>query len=346
MKMKPTVIILHPVDAPIHEVATEILRDVANVEEIQTERRDLVDKRLLKKIRGADAILVRFCMVTKDLIEIAKRLKIIAVHGVGVDNVDIDAATRRGIVVTSAPLSNLVSVAEFTLGLIISLTRRIPTISELTKDGEWVQARSIEPGVELSGKILGIIGLGNIGIKVAEKARAFEMRILAFDPYISKERAEEFGAKLVDMETLLRESDVITLHVPLTPETRHMISEREFRLMKKTAILINASRGGVVDETSLYRALKEGWIAGAALDVMEKEPLSPDNPLLTLDNVIITPHVAGSTKESLVRMATTPAEDIVRFLQGKAPRFPVNVEFLSALKEKRVISRGRESFLT
>lgn len=325
---KPTVVLLHPLGAPIHEVATKILRGVANVEEIQTERRDLIDKGLLKEFQGADAILVRFCMVTKDLIDVAKRLKIIAVHGVGVDNVDIDAVTRRGIIVTRAPLSNLASVAEYTLGLIISLIRKIPTISELTKAGEWVQARSIEPGVELSGKILGIIGLGNIGIKVAERAKAFEMRTLAFDPYISKERAEEFGAKLVDMETLLRESDVMTLHVPLTPETRRMIGEREFRIMKKTAILINTSRGGVVDGTVLYRALKEGWIAGAALDVMEKEPPSPDNPLLTLDNVIITPHIAGSTKESLVRMATTPAEDIVRVLQGKAPRFPVNVQVL------------------
>lgn len=323
MRKRFNVILLHRAGAPIHEAATKILSKIANVREVQSNTQGQVDEQLIGSVQDADAILVRYSSVTKELIEAAKQLKIIAVHGAGLDYVDIEAATKKGIVVTRTPLANSTSVAEFAMTLILLLARKIPMTLRLMEVGKWAEARSIESKMELSEKTLGIIGLGNVGAKVARRAKAFEMRILAFDPYVSKEKTEEVGAQLVDLRTLLKESDVVTIHAALTQEVWHMIGEEELRMMRKGAVLINTSRGAAVNEKALYRALKDKWIAGAALDVLEKEPASLDNPLLTLDNVIITPHIAGTTEESLVRMATTAAEDIVRFLKGQTPIFPV-----------------------
>ncbi|HXF96627.1 MAG TPA: phosphoglycerate dehydrogenase, partial [Gemmatimonadales bacterium] len=239
--------------------------------------------------------------VTADLMGRAPRLRVIARAGTGVDTIDVHAATRRGIAVMNAPGANTVSAAEHALGLLLALVRHIPWAAEAMRRGEWDRKRF--EGTELRGKTIGVVGLGRIGGHVAQIARAFGMTVVAHDPFVTTDRAVELGVKLVPLEQLLRTADVVTLHLALTDQTRHLINAERLRLMKPTAVLINTARGELVDELALAEALREQRIAGAAIDVFGIEPLPGDSPLRTLDRVILTPHLAASTAEAQERVA-------------------------------------------
>jgi len=325
-RMDAKVLIIYPRYMPVHKIAREIIEKVAEVREVAWETPSNAAEETFKLIMDVDAVLVRLCKIDEKLLNIAQKLKVISVHGAGVDNIDINIAAKKGVIITNTPMANAVSVAEFTLGLILCLARKIPKFYDVVRDNGWEFVTAIELGTQIYGKTLGIIGFGKIGFLVAERAKGLGMDVIVFDPYILDEKARKIGVNLTDLETLLKSSDFITIHVPLTSETRHMIGEKELNKIKKEAFLINVARGGVVDEMALYKALKEKRIAGAALDVMEMEPPDLNNPLLSLDNVIITPHIAGSTKESIIEMAKTAAEDIVRVLNGQPPKFPVNIQ--------------------
>ncbi|HWQ16894.1 MAG TPA: phosphoglycerate dehydrogenase [Sulfolobales archaeon] len=309
-----------------HPDAIKILEEVGDV--VMSKKLITSEEELIELARNADALMVVKSVepVTERVIENAPRLRIIARVGVGYDNVNVKAATRRGIWVTIAPV-NSVAVAEHTLALIFSLARKIPLLDRHVRSGLWYRTLGIPQnlmGVDLWGKVLGIIGLGRIGREVALRARCLGMKILYYDIVRRKDLEEQLGIEFKNLEDLLRESDFVSIHTPLTEETRHMIDEEELRLMKPTAYLINTSRGAVVNTKALVRALKEGWIAGAALDVFEEEPLHPDNELTKLDNVILTPHAASYTAETSRKLAVTAAEEIVRVLRGDKPLYPVN----------------------
>jgi D-3-phosphoglycerate dehydrogenase len=306
---------------PIAEEAIDFMRKNGLKVDIKT---DIPHEELLNIISEYDALIVRSrTKVTKEVIDRAERLKIIGRAGVGVDNIDVDYATERGIVVVNAPGGNSVSAAEHTIGLILAIARKIPQADRSVKEGKWERKKFV--GIELRGKTLGIIGLGRIGYEVAKRMRCFEMNILAYDPYVSEERAKSVGAKLVSLEELLRNSDIITIHVPKTKETENMISYKEFEIMKDGVYIINAARGGIVNERALYDAIVKGKVAGAALDVYEKEPPDKDNPLLKLDNVVTTPHIGASTKEAQMMVGMTVAEDIVNFFKGLPVKNAVNL---------------------
>jgi len=253
----------------------------------------------------------------------APLLKIIGRHGVGVDNIDVAAATERGIYVANTPGVNNESVAEHAVGMMLALSKRILEGDQAIRRGHW-DFRYESRGQEIMGKTLGVVGLGNIGYRVAQICHAaFNMKILYHDE-LSKPRAEkELSARKVELEELLRSSDYVSLHVPALPSTHHLMNADRLNLMKKTAFLINTSRGSVVDGDALYDALKEGRIAMAALDVHEEEPLPADNKLLTLTNTVLTPHMASHTEEAMIAMSMI-ARDVVRVIQGKAPQHPVN----------------------
>jgi len=292
-------------------------------------------REMIDLIKDADALILgSIGNITHEVLEGVEKLKVIARHGVGVDNVDLEAATNRGVIVTYTPHANAESVAEHTFALMLSLLRRIHEASEAVKCGMW-KRRSEFIGVEVKGKTLGIIGLGTIGRRVAEIAKlGFKMKVIAYDPYVPKDIAEKLGVTMVDLSTLLREADIVTIHAALTSETHHMIGESEFKLMKSTAIIINTARGAIIDEEALIKALKEKWIAGAALDVLEEEPPSSENPLLEMSNVIITPHIAAFTKEALRRMDNMMAEDIIRVYNGLKPLRIANPDVLAKLNLK------------
>jgi D-3-phosphoglycerate dehydrogenase len=270
---------------------------------------------LMDIIRDADVIVTRSShRVDKTVIDNAKNLKIIARAGVGLDNIDVDYAVRRGIKVISTPDASTKAVAELTIGLMIALARRIIKFDRLMHNGEW--CRNSKLGVELTGKTLGIIGLGRIGGQVARLAKVFGMRIVAYDPYVSPIKAEKLKVELKkNLNDLLIESDFVSIHASLTSETRGLMGERELRLMKPTAFLINTARGAIVDEDALVKALKEKWIAGAALDVYSEEPLPKEHPLREMENVILTPHIGGSTLETQKKIAKILATKIMKTLE-------------------------------
>ena len=277
----------------IHEDGIKLLRGFAEVD-LAT---GLKPAELLERVKGCDVLVVRSATkVTKEVIDAGKKLKVIARAGAGVDNIDVVAAEAKGIKVISSPEACTVAVVELALGLMLSLARRIPQADASMKLGRWEKAGLM--GSELRGKVLGIVGTGRIGRAVGYKAKAFLMELLAHDIAPSDEFTERTGCRYVDLDTLLRESDFVTLHVALTPKTRHMIGARELRLMKPTAFLINTSRGEVVDEGALVEALRDGRIAGAALDVYGREPLPVDSPLLKLKDVVLLPHIGASTAEA------------------------------------------------
>lgn len=265
-------------------------------------------------IADYDALVVRSrTQVTASLIHAAKRLRVIGRAGVGLDNIDAGAAQQRGITVLNAPYSVTISVAEHTLGLMIALARFVPQADASLRRGEWTKNKFM--GIELQGKTLGIVGLGRIGSAVAPRAIALGMRVLAYDPYITRARALNFGAALVDsLEELLGVSDFVSIHTPLMPTTRGLFGEVEFEQMKPDGRLIFCARGGVVDETALLRALESGKLAGAALDVFETEPPGL-NPLMQHPRVIVTPHVGAMTREAQTKAAVEVAEQIVRLLK-------------------------------
>ncbi|AEH07529.1 phosphoglycerate dehydrogenase [Methanothermococcus okinawensis] len=314
----------------IHEDAVEILKNVGDVE-IAT---GLTPEELKEKIKDADAIVIRSgTKLTKEIIDVAKKLKVIARAGVGVDNVDLQAATEKGIIVVNSPDASSVSVAELTIGFMLSAARNIPQATASLKRGEW--DRKSFKGVELYSKTLGIIGLGRIGQQVAKRAKAFGMNIVGYDPYIPVEVAKNMGIKLMDVNELCKVSDFITLHVPLTPKTKHIIGKEQISLMKKNAIIVNCARGGLIDENALYEALKDKKIRSAALDVFEQEP-PKNNPLLTLNNVIGTPHQGASTVEAQKSAGTIVAEQVVKILNGEPAENVVNLPMLPMEKMSKL----------
>jgi D-3-phosphoglycerate dehydrogenase len=283
----------------------------------------------LKKIIGDyDALIIRSgTTVTADIVEHAKKLKVIGRAGVGLDNVDLKAATKRGIVAMNTPAGNTTSTAEHTMSMILALSRNIPQAYMSMKSGKW--DRNKFNGVELYGKTLGVIGLGRIGSTVARMAQGFGMVIKGYDPYLSREVAAQRGIDLLELDELLKISDYITIHIPMSDETNHMISDKQFALLKKNVRLINCARGGIIDEKALAKALEEKRIAGVALDVFEQEPLPADSPLLKFDNVVITPHLGASTSEAQVNVAIEIAHAVRDALLGKGIRNAANFPSLS-----------------
>jgi len=315
------------VSDPLSDEGIKILSEVKEFRvDIKTE---LAPEELKKIIKDYDCLVVRSSTkVNKDIIGAADKLKVIGRAGVGLDNVDLEAATQKGIIVMNTPAGNTISTAEHTLSMILALSRNIPQANLSLKKGEWNRSKFM--GVELYGKILGIVGLGRIGSEVARRASSFGMKILAFDPFLSREIANSLGVETVELKGLLERSDYITVHTPLTEETRHMISAKEFGMMKKGVRIINCARGGIVDEAALVAAVNSGAVAGAAIDVFEKEPLSAESELLKLDNVIITPHLGASTEEAQVNVAIEVAQIVRDALLGRGIRNAANYPCLEA----------------
>ncbi|MCM8799762.1 MAG: phosphoglycerate dehydrogenase [Candidatus Omnitrophica bacterium] len=319
---------------PLSEEGINILKIVEDFHvDIKT---DLKPQELKEIIKDYDALIVRSATkVTKEIIDSSKNLKVIGRAGVGLDNVDLESATQKGIIVMNTPAGNTISTAEHTFALILALSRNIPQANNSVKRGEWKRSQFM--GVELYNKVLGIIGLGRIGSEVAKRAQAFGMRVLAYDPYLRREIAQQLGVEIVELRELLTESDYITVHTPLTEETKHIISDEEFALMKDGVRIINCARGGVIDEKALLNALKEKKVAGAALDVFEVEPPSKDSELLKLDNVIVSCHLGASTEEAQRNVAVEIAESVRDYLLGKGIRNAVNFPCLE-IETYKVIS--------
>lgn len=278
---------------------------------------------LVEQARDADGIIARARgMISRRVMENASRLKVVGRHGVGVDNIDVEAATELGIQVVNTPLANKESVAEHAIGILLGLSKLVVQVDRGLRRGQW-RGKAEFRGNELKGKTLGVVGTGRVGTRVAEIARlGFNMDILYHD-VVPNLRVEEIGGRRCELEELLSRSDYVTLHVPLMPETEYLIGERELGLMKPTAYLLNLSRGKVVNEAALIEALQTGQIAGAGLDVYEVEPLPPDSPFLDMENVVITPHMSSHTDEALLSMAMV-VKDVMAVLSGQPPEFPVN----------------------
>ena len=288
----------------------------------------LSTEELKQRVAGVDALVVRSeTKVTAEIFAAAPRLRVVGRAGVGVDNIDLDAATRHGVLVLNAPTGNTIAAAEHAVAMMLALARNVARADTSLRGGKWERSRFT--GVELREKTLGLLGLGKIGFEVARIAsQGLQMRVLSHDPVATAERAEQAGAELVDFETLLQESDVLSVHVPLTDHTRGIIGAAELRRMRKGARLINVARGGIIDEQALADAIREGQIAGAAIDVFTKEPPDAKNPLLELAEVVVTPHLGASTREAQVNVAADVADQIVEFLQGGSPRYAVNAPTL------------------
>jgi D-3-phosphoglycerate dehydrogenase len=283
----------------------------------------LTPEELKKVIKDYDALLVRSATkVTKDIINAADKMKIIGRAGVGLDNVDVDAASKKGIIVVNTPGGNTISTAEHTLSMILALSRNIPQADVSMKKGDWERKKFM--GVELYGKILGIVGLGRIGAEVAKRAISFGMKVLAYDPYLSAEKAKDLGIELVDLATIFKSADYITVHTPLTEDTKHIISDKEFAIMKNGVRIINCARGGIVDEKALVKAIEAGKVAGAALDVYENEP-PKDVKLLGLEKLVLTPHLGASTEEAQMNVAIDVANTVRDALLNRGIRNAVNV---------------------
>ncbi len=284
----------------------------------------------LKAIIGNyDAIITRSgTTITEDLLENPGRLKIIGRAGVGVDNIDIEAASKKGIIVMNAPTGNTLAATELTMGIMLAAARKIPLANDSLKSGKWDRKRFM--GVELYNKVLGIVGLGRIGSNVAIRAKSFGMKVIAYDPYIKKSKADSLGVKLYDrLEDLLKEVDIITFNTPLTAATKNMITSKEIKLMKDNVIFVNCARGGIVNENDLYEALKSGRVFSAGVDVFEEEP-PKSSKLLELENVFATPHIGANTMEGQEAVARIIAEQVVNALHGRPYQNAVNIPFMKS----------------
>lgn len=312
------------VSDPIDQAGIDILSQVATVDI----KIGLTPEQFVQVIPEYDALMIRSgSRITKEIIEAGHQLKIIGRAGVGVDNVDVPAATRQGIVVVNSPEGNTIAAAEHAIAMMLALSRYIPDANASVKRGEWDRKTFV--GAEVYKKTLGVVGLGKIGSHVATAAKAMGMKLLAYDPFISTERAEQLGCRLVEVDILLQEADYITLHIPKTPETTHLINAAALAKMKPNARIVNCARGGIIDEAALGEALRAGKIAGAALDVFEEEPLK-ESPLKALGKeIILTPHLGASTTEAQVNVAIDVAEQIRDVLLGLPARSAVNIPGLS-----------------
>jgi glyoxylate reductase len=304
----------------LNEDALKRLREVADVDVVE-EDSIRTKEGLLKVISNYEGAIVALPPFDSEVINKAQKLKIISRHGVGYDSIDVKAAREKGIHVTVTP-GNSESVAEIAFGLILAVAREIPQAHSYVKDKRWRERadRMTFVGVELSGKTLGLIGLGRIGSLVAKIGRGFNMKLLYYDVVRNRKLEKELPIEYRSLSQLLTESDFVSIHVPLTNETRGLIGEKELKMMKRNAILVNTARGPIVNEKALYNALKDKWIAAAGLDVFEEEPINQESPLLELDNIVFTPHIAGSTREARRRCAMMAVENTIQVLQGKTPQ--------------------------
>jgi D-3-phosphoglycerate dehydrogenase len=301
-----------------YEIARPILEP--DVEIVVFPEKVLSAEQLAEVFHDVDgAIVTAFEKISRSLIEAAPRLRAISKFGVGIETIDLEAATEHGIPVTNCPGANALGVAEHTLALMFSLLRHVPRLDRMVRQGDWIKSKRFY-GADFEGSTLGIIGIGNVGSLVAQRACALGMSVIAYDPYQSAETVARTGAKKVNsLDDLLPVADVVSLHATVTKESRGMLGETEFRKMKPTAYLINAARAALVDQDAMFRALKERWISGAAVDVLEPEPLPLDSPLLQLDNLIITPHHAGTTLRTRERTLKQASSNLIRMLSGDIP---------------------------
>jgi D-3-phosphoglycerate dehydrogenase len=308
----------------VPEEGIEPLRDYAQVDL----KFGIKPEELIAIICDYDALLVRSqTKVTKEVIQAGKKLQVIARAGVGIDNVDVPEATKHGIVVVNAPTGNTISAAEHTIALILALSRHIPQANAMLKTGVWERTKFT--GTEVRGKTLGVIGLGNVGSAVARRAIGLEMKILGYDPFVSSNLAGNLQVELVTLEKLLKQSDFVTLHIPMTAQTKGMIGAKELAMLKPTARIINTARGGLIDEEALVKAIKEKKIAGAAIDVFSQEPITK-SVLFEENNIIVTPHLGASTAEAQVTAAHDVVVQIIDVFNGCSPRYAVNAPLVSA----------------
>jgi D-3-phosphoglycerate dehydrogenase len=308
---------------PIAEEGIQSLRSYAQVD-VKTK---LELEQLKAIISDYDALIVRSqTKVGAEVIELGKKLKVIGRAGVGIDNIDVDAATKNGVVVVNAPTGNIIAAAEHTLALMLALARNVPQADGQLKSGKWQRDGLV--GTEIRNKTLGIIGLGNVGSEVAKRVQAFEMRVIAHDPFVSQDYAHNLKVELVPLDQLLKEADFITLHVPLTAATKKLIGSKELAKLKPTARIINCARGGLIDDEALIKALKAGKIAGAAFDVFDHEPVT-DSPLFKEDKIIVTPHLGASTIEAQTSVAKDVAAEVLAVLQGQFSKYAVNAPHIA-----------------
>lgn len=303
---------------PIHDIP---LKDAMSSGEVTK-----WDEESIVNIKEAEAVIVRTAIMDKSMIDSMPKLKIIAKHGIGTDNIDLGYAKSKGIIVTNTPTANMESVAELAVSLALACSRKVVCAHDLTRNGLDKLAPKELTGIELGGKTAGLVGLGRIGQKVGSIFKnGFGMKLAGYDPYMSAEKAAELGIeKYENLSEMLEAADIVTISVPLTPETTNLIAAKELKLMKNTSVLVNTSRGKIVNEKDLYDALKNGEIMAAALDVFEIEPPKADNPLFSLSNFIGTPHIGAATEEALIRMGMTAVDEIRRLFDGKSPQFVVN----------------------
>jgi len=315
----------------LFDEAIEILEEHAEVEVYEGVDDAIPRELLMEKVADVEGLLPLLTeRIDAEVMDAAEGLKVISNYAVGYNNIDVAAATERGIYVTNTPGILTDTTADCAFALLMAVARRIPEADRHVKEGGWVHAwgPKMFVGTDVHGKTLGIIGLGRIGSAIAKRAKGFDMNVIYYDEHRRRDLEKELGVRYAPLKELLTDSDYVSLHVPLTASTRHMIGKRELIMMKETAFLINTSRGPVVDEDALYKALRDGDIAGAGLDVFEREPLSPDSPLKGLNNAVITPHIASASVETRTKMATTAAFNLVSVLQGKEPPNLVNPEVL------------------
>lgn len=319
--------------APFHPQALERLRGRVEVvyESWLDTGRLISPEELIERIqsRALQIVVVEADFIFDEVFESANKLRFVGVCRGSVNNVDIDAATEHGVLVVNTPARNAISVAELTIGLMISLARHIPTAHSVVQSGGWLDP--VGPytslrGIELAGKVAGIVGFGAIGSEVAKRLHAFGMEILVYDPYVSPEKVAKVGARQVELSQLMKESDFVTIHCPVLPGTTGMIGITEIDLMKPTAYLINTAGWEITDEKALLDTLEQRRIAGAAFDTYQTHPVSPQSPLLKLDNVVLTPHIGGATDGTVKRYSQMMVEDIERFIDGKQPKNLVNPE--------------------
>jgi D-3-phosphoglycerate dehydrogenase len=311
-----TIVYGEPIPDDLHALAADLLPAGFRLRVVTSKDRG----ELLRLMPEADFLLVATARVDDDLLRGAPRLRLVQHQGVGYDNIDVEACLRAAIPVALTPEGTTIGVAEHTLLLILALYRRLPVVEAAVRRGEWPVWSMRTRSFELAGKTLGLIGLGRIGREVAKRARAFDTTILYHDPFRAPVEVEaELGVVYAPLDDLLRQADIVSLHAPLTAETRRIIGERELRLMLPHAVLINTARGGLVDEAALIRALDEGWIAGAALDVFAQEPPDPNNPLLRSPNVILTPHIAAGTRDAYRTKMEAVFRNMQRVARGEAP---------------------------
>lgn len=327
---KPWIALAATPDLPIARAPVDrIIKNIAEVREIPVPYKPLSEKEIIfwaQQLEGAKGILLRSGYITAQFLRYLPDVKIVAVHGAGIDPVDLQACTERKVYVTNTPGANADAVTEITIGLMLSLVRKIPESTYQVKQNlAWDDAR--HTGTELKGKTLGLLGLGEIGRRVAIIARAFGMNIIGHDPGISDSESQKRGAKSVSLIKLAQKSDFISLHAPAIDATRHIINKDFLTQMKPSSYIINCARGSLIDEVELANALSEKRISGAALDVLEGEPPNPESPIFNAPNVILTPHMAGSTSECLNTIAETASTDIVRVFSGKIPENSLNGPF-------------------